>query len=442
MKHTQFIVMTLFIAGLLAAFNIGAAPHDVMALPVDLASWDHNQLMTGLMMAGTVGSPDFVMKMLDKVEKQIDDFQMQAKREIQESSRISTETKNALENIGLKQKELADEILLIKQKAEARGVETSSVNDGWGKQIIRNRAFDEFARGDRQKAKFEIKNNTVTGTPTTVGADRIPGVIPGAFSPLKVEALFKHVPTGSNMIEYVRENVFTNSAAETSEAAAGPESSVTFTLVQQPVSTVTHWVKISKQLAADNVALAEYINTRLMWGVQKRADSQIVGGNGVAPNMNGLLSSGNYVAHGYTAAGVGTPLAKHRLIRKVISDLRSAGYEPNVVLLNPADWLAFDLDLLASTPAALSSQDIAKGFLPMLFGVPVVESNAVTADTFVVMDSMAAGSIYDRQDVAIEISDSDSDNFTKNLITVKAERRLVLAVEQVAAIRGGDLTPI
>lgn len=37
--------------------------------------------------------------------------------------------------------------------------------------------------------------------------------------------------------------------------------------------------------------------------------------------------------------------------------------------------------------------------------------------------------------------DSDSGNFTKNLITIRAERRLALATERPAAVRAGDLTP-
>jgi HK97 family phage major capsid protein len=243
------------------------------------------------------------------------------------------------------------------------------------------------------------------------------------------------------MIEYTRENVFTNSAAETADSIDTPESSITFTLVQQPVSTVSHWLKISKQLAADHAALVEYINARLSWGVQRKVDAQIASGNGTPPNMSGLLQTGNFVTHGYTAAQFGTPLAKHRLIRRVISDMRAGGYAPNAILLNPADWLAFDLDLLSSTPAALSSSDIANGFKPMLFGVPVVESGSITADTFAVVDTFAAASVYDRQDVLVEMSDSDDDNFTKGLITVKATRRLALAIEQVGAIRGGDLSP-
>jgi HK97 family phage major capsid protein len=424
------------------AFNVSAATDVLACLPV-MADMDYLSGSGSWLMAGAVGSTETVMRMLDGVEKSLTDFQMQAKRDLEDTKKVSTETKNALDAIGMKQKELADEILLIKQKAAAKGANSSNVNggSGWGSQIVKNNAFVELSRGDRNKARFEIANNTITSTTTTVGADHRPGVIPGAFTPLNLESLFKHIPTVSNMIEYTRENVFTNSAAETADSIDTPESSITFTLVQQPVSTVSHWLKISKQLAADHAALVEYINARLSWGVQRKVDAQIASGNGTPPNMSGLLQTGNFVTHGYTAAQFGTPLAKHRLIRRVISDMRAGGYAPNAILLNPADWLAFDLDLLSSTPAALSSSDIANGFKPMLFGVPVVESGSITADTFAVVDTFAAASVYDRQDVLVEMSDSDDDNFTKGLITVKATRRLALAIEQVGAIRGGDLSP-
>jgi hypothetical protein len=52
-----------------------------------------------------------------------------------------------------------------------------------------------------------------------------------------------------------------------------------------------------------------------------------------------------------------------------------------------------------------------------------------------------AATKYDREGVIVELSDSDGDNFQKMLVTVRAVRRLALAVERPASIRGGDLTP-
>jgi len=71
----------------------------------------------------------------------------------------------------------------------------------------------------------------------------------------------------------------------------------------------------------------------------------------------------------------------------------------------------------------------------------VVESVGMTADTFAVGDFAMAGTIHNREGVIIEMSDSDGDNFVRNLVTLRAERRLALATEMPSAIRAGDLTP-
>jgi hypothetical protein len=43
--------------------------------------------------------------------------------------------------------------------------------------------------------------------------------------------------------------------------------------------------------------------------------------------------------------------------------------------------------------------------------------------------------------VAVALSEEDASNFTTNLVTIRAERRLALGIERPAALRGGDLTP-
>lgn len=129
------------------------------------------------------------------------------------------------------------------------------------------------------------------------------------------------------------------------------------------------------------------------------------------------------------------------LIRKVIADLTAAGYPPTAILLNPANWLEFEIDMLTNNPTLASVADLSNGIPPRLFGVPVVQSIGVAADTFAVGAFNVAGVIYNRSNVNVSISYSDDDNFTKQLVTVLAERRLALAIEAPHAIRAGDLTP-
>ena len=237
--------------------------------------------------------------------------------------------------------------------------------------------------------------------------------------------------------------MFTNAAAETTEGNTKPESAVTFSTITEPVATVAHWLKISRQLASDNAALAAYVDTRMRYGVNLRVENQIIAGTGVAPLMSGFTKSGNFTAHGYTNAGLtGAGLLNNRfdLIGKILGDLQAADYPGSVILLNPTDWWTMRLAKEATTNAYLLGTP-SEVVGPSLFGVPVVATNAITADNVLVMNVAQAATFYNREGVVIDMSESDGDNFVRNLITIRAERRCMLAVTTPAAVRYGDLTP-
>lgn len=378
-----------------------------------------------------------VLEAITGVEAKLSEFSQKAEAEAKLNGKASQDTLAAVEGLGVKQRELADRLMALEQKGSA-GDDTPAV-ETMGQQFTKSDAYKSFANGSSQKARVEVKN-TVTGSSTTVAPDRRPGVVPGAAQMLTLESLFNSLPTTSNAVEFTRENVFTNNAAEAAEGASKAESSLTFTLVNQPVSTVAHWIKISRQLASDNAALAAYINTRMIYGVNRRVEGQLAVGDGSAPNISGIFKSGNYTAHGYLSGAIGSVLPKCVLIRKVIADLKAAGYMADAVLLNPVDWAAIEIELL-TTVAGQTLLSYNNAGEPRLFGVPVVESVGVAADTFAVGAFGQAGTIYNREGVTVDLSESDGDNFTKNLVTIRAERRLALAIEVPGAIRGGDLTP-
>ena len=380
---------------------------------------------------------EVVMKSLEAIERNLQAASERAEKQASETGKVSAELKAELEQLGTKQRELADRLVSLEQKGII--VPDTKLATGWGDQLVKSERYAAFAAGQAQKVRVEVKN-TLTGSDTNVAPDRKPGVVPGAVVPLTLESLYTHVPTSSNAIEFTKEASFTNSAAEAAEGVAKAESALTWSLVNMPISTVAHWIKISRQLAADNQALAAYVNARMVYGVNRRVETQLGAGDGVAPNISGILDSGNFTAHGYADANLGTVLKKFVLIRKVIADLWAAGYPATAILLNPADWATMEIDLLTSTSNAIRVGVNAAG-QQTVFGVPVVQSVGVTADSFAVGNFAMHGTIYDREGVVVELSDSDSDNFTKNLVTIRAERRLALATEVPAAVRAGDLTP-
>jgi HK97 family phage major capsid protein len=435
MKNLKLPLRAVFFLALAAIFGIAqAAGFDSQGLLLQ-----HSGAIAGLSMLAVMGEIDggSILKALESVETKLIEMDKKAAGEIATIGKMSTETKAAIDAIGIEQRTLADRLVQVEQKASAQP--EAKADESWGAQFIKNARYADFAGGQMNKLRVEIKN-TLVGSDTNVAPDRKPGIVGGAILPFSMEALLPSTPTTSNAIEYTREASFTNSAAEVAEGGAKPESALTWSLVNMPISTIAHWIKISKQLAADAPSLAAYVNTRMRYGVDRKVDTQLVVGDGVAPNISGTYDTGNFTAHGYADANLGATLKKLVLIRKVMADLYAAGYPADAIVLNPADWATIEIELFTVAAGHMLVNVNAAG-QPTLFGLPVVQAIGMAADTFQVGRFSEAYMIYNREGVVVEMSDSDSDNFTKNLITLRAERRLALATEKPAAVRGGDLTP-
>jgi HK97 family phage major capsid protein len=379
-----------------------------------------------------------ISKQIEGIENALGQFQEKARLEIENTGKMATDTKTAIDKLSEQQLDIANRMLALEKQGAAPAGQSG--NDSWGAQFTNSASYKGFLEGNSQRARFEVQNNTNTGSDVTVAPDRKPGVVPGAFQMLTLESFLNTVPTSSNAIEYTREATFVNNAAETSEAGTKPESDITFALVNMPVSTVAHVTKISKQLAADNAALAAYINSRMVYGVNRRVETQLAVGNGTAPNIKGLFAAGNFTAHGYADAALGTTLKKFVLIRKIIADLWVAGYPADAILMNPADWAQMDIERITTAnlniPVSVDNMGNSR-----LFGIPVIQAIGVAADTFQVGAYGQAATIHNRQGVVVDMAEQDGNNFVTNLITIRAERRLALTVEVPAAIRSGDLTP-
>jgi HK97 family phage major capsid protein len=383
-------------------------------------------------------SIELAMKALDGIEARLKAMDEKAGGELATLGKVSTDTKAAMEKLGLDQRELAERLVVLEQRNSTAPSDTKA-SEGWGSQLIKSTGYEAFAGGHAQKMRVEVKN-TLVGSDTNVAPARAPGVVGGAFQPLSLEAFLPSTPTGSNAIEFTRENVFTNAAAETAEGGSKPESSLTWTLVNMPVSTVAHWIKISRQLAADNRALAAYVDSRMRYGVNLKVELQLGAGDGTAPNISGIMDSGNFTAHGIANAALGSTLKKFVLIRQVLAAAYAAGYPADAIVLNPTDWATMEIELM-TVAAGQTLYSVSDGGVPRLFGVPVVQSIGMTAGSFAAGAFGQAYMVHNREGVVVEMSDSDSDNFTKNLVTIRAERRLALATERPAAVRAGTLTP-
>jgi HK97 family phage major capsid protein len=354
-----------------------------------------------------------------KLAKAIEKYDGQVAENGKADEEIRAEVKALSEQFKREMDELA-------QKMETAADQGEQEAKSAGDEFVESEAYKTFLAGGRDKARVEVKN-TITSDGNTVFPLQRPGIIQGDFTPVTLRSVIPTVRVSSNAVNHLRENAWTNAAREVTQAAAKPESSLTFTTKNYTIETVAHWLKITEQLAADAPAVVDYINRRLRHGLAAKIEAQLVLGDGTSPNLSGLTDAGNFTS--YTLAASGDNI--HDAASKAKYAMWAAtGEAPDTVVVNPADWGAEERTREGSAGMYLF------GGLTMA-GMRVVLSSSVSAGNFIVMNVAQGAVIFERQGATVEIGRTGTD-FTSNLLTIRAEERLALAVLRPSLVYYGD----
>ena len=375
-----------------------------------------------------------IMAGLDKIGERLTNL---------ETDRVSAKAfAEKAQELGAKQADLARELLEIRQKNEAvpAKAEAKSVGDSF----VADKAYTDFVSGAATSARAVITlDKGDDSTPTKVGITKAPAVTSlapsfyaGVFGtpnvPQKIEPLIPHIAVTTDSVDYVTV-ADTINAAGVAEAEKIPESKFAPTLAKANVVNVAHYTKITKQLADDAPALAAYINTKMLYGLQNKVESQIVNGNGTAPELKGLLAKGSYTDASTQLTGAKNLFDLLLLLQGVAE---TAAYEPEALVLNPMTWAQLAMEKDSQGRYLLGGPGLAAN--KSVWGIPVVTSSAVPAEKFIFGNFTQTVTIYDRQQVAVEMTGTNEDDFTHYLYTIRASRRLALAVEVPAGIFAGD----
>lgn len=368
----------------------------------------------------------------EKLGKQVETAIEKYEGQVKELGKASTEARDEVRALAEEYKKISEAIKELAQKAvsgslAAIGFETA------GEEFIKSDQFKSLIAGSTQKVRLAVKNTVTAVSGTTTYPLQRPGVVAGAFQPLTIRQLFRAIPVSTNMVTGLRELAWTNSAAEVSQGAAKPESDITFEQYDTPIQTVAHWIKVSNQLLADAPAIAAYIDTRLRDGLAQRVDAQLLNGNGTSPSLSGLTDSGNYTAYSATSDDLLVDA-----INRAKYSLWSSGYVPDVAIVNPSDWGAMERTRETGGGQYLyGAPGMAAGNNP--FGVRIVLSANMTAGNFYVAALDRSSVLYTREGATVEMG-YVNDDFTKNLVTIRAEERLGLGTDVPGATRYGAFT--
>lgn len=268
--------------------------------------------------------------------------------------------------------------------------------------------------------------SNATGVPDRT---RLPNIVPVA--PDWTRWAFARLAQGQmtgGVLEYVQDTSapYNQAIAPTAEGSLKPEVTNTFALKTVVPKTLAHWLTASKQILADASALRGFLDSRLLYGLVRKLEYQVVRGDGTGQNFVGLLN----VAPNAGAAVAGDNAFD--TLAKACAVVDASGWLSDTVCLNPIDVTALSLAKGDDGHYIMSS-----AYNP-LAGKVIVPSPEITIGEYLVGDFARGAQLFERE-AANVVAGFQNDDFVKNLVTLLAEMRAGLAIYGAAAFRKGAL---
>lgn len=383
---------------------------------------------------------------LSRRDTEIKSWCEKATEEIKSIGKVSTETSQALQKLSEGGIETNARLLEVEQKLARRGDNPDSQQEkSIGTNFTECDDFKHLASKGRGIARLSLKSVTnITSIPNGTGGvgvgirpERLAGVNAEPDRPMTIRDLIMPGRTSSNAIEYVRESGFQNMAAMVEEGMQKPQSDLSFDLVTTTIKTLAHWIRASKQVLADLPMLQSYIDGRLRYGLMYVEEQQLLAGDGTGHNLLGLIPQATPFNEALRG-GSDTPID---VLRRAILQVRIAEYRASGIVMNPIDWAGIELQ--KDTTGQYLWVNVSTGGEPKMWRLPVVDTNAMPVGKFMVGAFNMAAQVFDREEANVEVSTEDADNFTKNMVTIRAEERLGLAVFRPQSfVYGSFATPV
>ena len=318
-------------------------------------------------------------------------------------------------------------------------------------QIHDCKSFQDMVAAERGTAKMVVKFDTraeetgdrtvyaSTAAPKGVIAPyRKPGIVEQALQPLTIEDLFTPIIlTNTDSFQYTRETTSEMNVDWVGEGEAYQKSKVGFESLDGKLRRIGHAMDVDRDLMHDMQGLESFITNKMLHALDLKVENQLLLGTGVNQTIKGILTEGNYLAHGAVKSDFGSTPDLIDLIRFAATKAGDEEGDPNFIILNKMDW--FKLTTIKDKngqPIFPVARDQQVAFID---GIPVVKSKSVPKGKFLAIDTLQYGTLYKSNELILEFSYENKDNVEKNKVTVVAARRLGLAIERPFMACGGDL---
>lgn len=308
---------------------------------------------------------------------------------------------------------------------------------GIGELFVESAAYKN--RGQKMGADIDVEMKTLFQTSAGWEPEsmRSGTLILDAQRPPQVMDLIPQTTTQQASVVYMEETTFTNNAVEKSEGGSFGEAAFALTERTVAVRKIPIFLPITDEQLEDEAQASSYVESRLRFMIEQRLDLQVIMGDGIAPNIAGILYNAG-TQQVYEAASSDS---RQDAIHRAITASRVTGRaRPNAVVMHPNDWETLRLAREGTTGAYLWGPPSTSG--PMqVWGLPVVLFDGWDEGTSIVGDFANFASLAMRRGIEVRITDSHSTYFVEGKQAIRADLRAALVNYRPAAfVRVDDET--
>lgn len=341
----------------------------------------------------------------------------------------------ALKNSGISAEDLAtikenvEEVALRVLGLEEKGV-PSNTPQNLGT-LLAEKADELKAMKDKSGDSVQI---TLKAAGTMAESTNITGQVPQAQREAGITRIVRRNPfilqlvnvgtIMSNVWEWVEQKNPDGGAAMTAEGAAKSQADFDLVVASANVKKVTAYIKITKEMLDDVELMRSEIDQELTELINLKIDDQLLNGTGLAVNLTGIVTNATAWAAGDFALAIPTP-TKWDVLRTAINQVRVNLFEPTYIVMHPTDVTSMELSKDSTGQYIMPPFAAVDGSI--VSGIRVVANTGVTIDKFLVGDFQKSGVRF-KEGLTINVG-YENDDFTKNLVTILAEARLVQRVK-------------
>ncbi|EBY0109237.1 phage major capsid protein [Salmonella enterica subsp. enterica serovar Portland] len=393
---------------------------------------------------------EILKKVTASIEEATDKFNARAEdalKEAKKSGKLSEETKAAVDKMASEfnalreaEKTLKAAIGELEQHvAQMPLANAKHIVETVGQQVISAEALKTFSASVEGGKRVSIPVNAAlisSGVAEgVVEPQRLPGIDTAPKQRLFIRDLIAPGRTSSPAIFWVQQTGFTNKAAVVAENTTKPYSDIAFATKITPVTTIAHMFKASKQILDDFAQLQSTVDAEMRYGLKYVEEQEILFGDGTGVHLHGIVPQASaFSAEFKVEQQNGIDDLRLAMLQAQLARFPASGH-----VLHFIDWAKIELTkdtlgrYILANPSGLTG--------PTLWGLPVVATEAAAFKGKFLTGAFNAGAqIFDREDANVVISTENADDFEKNMISIRCEERLALAVKRPEAFIYGSFT--